>query len=133
MRCGNGLCLRPYQAFPDAILSRTPTFSLRLILLSALAHSTWNLMLNKAVDHEVFIWCLLVAVSVLLAPLGVVLFLLYPFEPIGWLPVLATVVFHVLYFLLLGRGYTLGDLSVVYPIARGFGPMLVPILGGCYG
>ena len=102
--------------------------SLGLILLSAMAHSTWNLMLKRADDQEVFIWCLLVAVTVLLAPLGVSLFFLYPFEPIGWLFVLATVVFHVLYFLLLGRGYAQGDLSVVYPIARGFGPILVPIL-----
>ena len=85
-------------------------------------------MLKRADDQEVFIWCLLVAVSVLLAPVGVALFFLYPFEPIGWLFVLATVVFHVLYFLLLGRGYAQGDLSVVYPIARGFGPLLVPIL-----
>ena len=86
-------------------------------------------MLKKADDQEVFIWCLLVVVSVLLVPLGVALFLLYPFEPIGWLFIFATVVFHVLYFLLLGRGYAQGKLSVVYPIARGFGPMLVPIMG----
>ena len=63
--------------------------SLGLILLPALARSTWNLMLKKADDQEVFIWCLLVAVSVLLPPFGVALFLLYLFEPIGWLFVLA--------------------------------------------
>jgi len=102
--------------------------SLGLVLLSALAHSTWNLLLKRSDDQEVFIWCLLVAVSVLLAPLGVALFLIYPFDPIGWLFVIATVIIHVMYFVLLGRGYSQGDLSVVYPIARGFGPMLVPIL-----
>jgi drug/metabolite transporter (DMT)-like permease len=32
------------------------------------------------------------------------------------------------YFVLLGRGYAQGDLSLVYPIARGIGPMLVPVL-----
>ena len=102
--------------------------SLGLVLLSALAHSTWNLLLKRSGDQEVFIWCLLVASAVLLAPLGAVLFWLYPIAPIGWLFVLATVFFHVLYFILLGRSYAQGDLSVVYPIARGFGPMLVPIL-----
>ena len=30
---------------------------------------------------------------------------------------------------MLGRGYAHGDLSTVYPIARGTGPALVPILG----
>ena len=101
---------------------------LGLVLLSALAHSSWNLLLKRSGNQEVFIWCLLVAATVLLAPLGVVLFWLYPIAPIGWLFVLATVFLHVLYFILLGRGYAQGDLSVVYPIARGFGPMLVPIL-----
>ncbi len=41
---------------------------------------------------------------------------------------MATIVLHMIYFVLLGEGYTHGDLSLVYPIARGIGPMLVPIL-----
>ena len=41
---------------------------------------------------------------------------------------LATIVLHVLYFNLLARGYAQGDLSLVYPVARGMGPMLVPVL-----
>ena len=35
---------------------------------------------------------------------------------------------HALYFILLGRGYEHGDLGLVYPIARGTGPLLVPAL-----
>ena len=31
---------------------------------------------------------------------------------------------HALYFVLLQRGYATGDLSVVYPLARGTGPLL---------
>ena len=115
----------PVESPPDssdgAILTPMTPLSLGLVLLSALAHSTWNLMLKKSDDQEVFIFCLLVASAVLLAPLGVTLFWLFPFDPIGWLFVLATVIVHVLYFILLGRGYAQGDLSVV-------GPMLVPIL-----
>jgi len=102
--------------------------SLGLILLSALAHSTWNLLLKRSTDQELFVWWLLVASSVLLVPLGVVLYWLHPLDQTGWLFVLATVVLHILYFLLLGRGYARADLSLVYPIARGVGPMLVPIL-----
>tara|TARA_B110000263_G_scaffold140593_1_gene121910 strand:- start:938 stop:1645 length:708 start_codon:yes stop_codon:yes gene_type:complete len=41
---------------------------------------------------------------------------------------LASVVLHVFYFILLARGYATGDLSLVYPVARGMGPMLVPVL-----
>ena len=39
-----------------------------------------------------------------------------------------TGVLHVLYFLFLSRGYRHGDMSVVYPVARGLGPALVPVL-----
>jgi len=104
------------------------SLSLGLILLSALAHSTWNFLLKQSGDQEVFVWCLLVSASVLLAPLGAVLFWLHPFGITGWWFVLATIVLHIFYFVLLGRGYALADLSLVYPIARGVGPMLVPIL-----
>lgn len=113
---------------PGAILFPMTGLSLGLILLSSLAHSTWNLLLKRSGNQEVFVWCLLVAGSVMLAPLGGVLLWLNPVDQPGWWLVLATVVMHVLYFLLLGRGYAQGDLSLVYPIARGIGPMLVPVL-----
>ena len=102
--------------------------SLGLILLSSLAHATWNFLLKRSVDKEVFVWWLLVAATVLLAPLGGVLLWLYPIQSPGWWLVLGTIVLHILYFVLLGRGYAAGDLSLVYPIARGMGPMLVPVL-----
>ena len=73
-------------------------------------------------------WWLLVPSSIMLVPLAVVLFWLHPFSHPGWAFVLATTVLHMIYFVMLGRGYTEGDLSLVYPIARGIGPMLVPVL-----
>ena len=41
---------------------------------------------------------------------------------------MATTGLHAVYFSLLSRGYAQGDLSLVYPVARGMGPMLVPVL-----
>jgi len=102
--------------------------SLILVLLSALAHSTWNLLLKRSSDKEVFVWWLLVSGSVLLAPLGGILLWQNPIGPTGWWLVLTTIVVHIFYFVLLGRGYTQGDLSLVYPIARGGGTMLIPVL-----
>jgi drug/metabolite transporter (DMT)-like permease len=102
--------------------------SLGLVLLSALAHSTWNLLLKRSGDKEIFVWWLLAAGSVLLAPLGGALLWFNPIQQPGWWLVLATVVLHIFYFVMLGRGYAQGDLSLVYPIARGIGPMLVPVL-----
>ena len=102
--------------------------ALGLVLASALAHSTWNLLLKRSGDKQVFMWWLLVTASIMFVPVGVVLFLLYPFGYPGWIFVLATIALHMLYFVLLGKGYTHGDLSLVYPIARGMGPMLIPIV-----
>jgi drug/metabolite transporter (DMT)-like permease len=41
---------------------------------------------------------------------------------------LATILVHALYFVVLGRAYQAGDLSTVYPVARGLGVALVPAL-----
>ena len=102
--------------------------ALGLVLASALAHSTWNLLLKRSGDKQVFLWWLLVIASIMFVPVGVVLFILHPIGYPGWVFVFATIVLHMIYFVLLGKGYTHGDLSLVYPIARGMGPMLVPIL-----
>ena len=102
--------------------------SLGLVLLSAVAHASWNLLLKWSADPEIFAWCLLVTATVLLAPLGVVLFWVNPVGFPGLWFVLATIGLHVFYFSLLSRGYAHGDLSLVYPVARGMGPMLVPLL-----
>ena len=103
--------------------------ALTLVLISAVAHASWNYLLKGAIRPEAFSWWLLVAISVLLLPLGAVLAWQTSIESPGWWYILGTVVLHCLYFLFLGRGYTHGDLSLVYPIARGIGPMAVPVLG----
>lgn len=103
--------------------------ALGLILLSAIAHASWNLLAKRATNHELFIWWMLVSISILLSPLAIVLLLTESITYPGWWFVLGTVILHALYFVLLGRSYTYADLSLAYPIARGIGPALVPILG----
>ena len=111
-----------------AIPQPITALSLALVLLSAVAHSSWNLLLKRAGDPEVFAWCLLVVASVLLTPVGLALLWHNSVGLSGLWFLLATIVLHVLYFNLLARGYAQGDLSLVYPVARGMGPMLVPLL-----
>ncbi len=115
-------------AEPGAILRPMTALSLVLVLLSAVAHASWNLLLKRAADPEVFVWCLLASATVLLAPLGVALLWFNSVGLPGLWFVLATICLHVIYFILLARGYAQGDLSLVYPVARGMGPMLVPVL-----
>lgn len=105
------------------------TLALILVLLSAILHATWNLLAKRAINKEVFLWWVLVSSSVLLMPLFVFLIWNYPILYPGWWFILGTVVLHVFYFAFLGRSYTHADLSLVYPIARGTGPALVPIIG----
>jgi len=105
------------------------TLALILVLLSAIAHVTWNLLTKRATNQGLFIWWLLVAISVLLSPLAVFLAWRFPIVYPGWWFILGTIILHALYFIFLGCSYTYADLSLVYPIARGLGPALIPILG----
>ena len=106
-----------------------PTAALILVLLSGVAHVGWNFLMTRAGDHEAFVWWMQVAMAVLFAPLALVLFVAEPVSSEGWLFVFGTSLIHTFYFLFLARGYASGELSQVYPIARGTGPALVPILG----
>ena len=98
-------------------------------MLAAVAHASWNLLAKRGQNQEVFIWWSQAVIGVLLLPVGAFLFWRFPVVGIGWWFVLGTVILHVFYFLFLARGYANADLSVVYPIARGMGPTLAPIMG----
>ncbi|MBT4072767.1 MAG: EamA family transporter [Chloroflexi bacterium] len=103
--------------------------TIALVLLSALAHASWNFLIKRADDAEVFTWWMAVSINVILLPLGVVLFWLNPPDGVGWLFLAATWILHLGYFITLSRAYRDGDLSLVYPVARGTGLMLIPLSG----
>ncbi|HWQ14161.1 MAG TPA: EamA family transporter [Roseiflexaceae bacterium] len=100
-----------------------------ILLLAAAAaiHASWNLLSKQALDKQVFLWLVTVAAG----PLFLVPALLAyePIGPAGWLFVLASGALQVLYTLLLGRAYQQGDLSLVYPLARGSAILAVTVLG----
>jgi drug/metabolite transporter (DMT)-like permease len=97
-----------------------------LILAGGLAHAAWNLVVKRAaVSGPPFVWLTAVAAALLLLPVAIVVAVL---DPPSW-PQLAVAVIvsgalQTLYFLSLQAGYRAGDVSVVYPLARGTGPML---------
>lgn len=99
-------------------------FIVAIILSAALLHAVWNTIIKTAADRTTTLG--LVAFGHVLP--GAVMVALMPlpsaesFIFIG----LSTVV-HFGYFYLLGRAYEHGDLSVVYPIARGSVPALVSL------
>lgn len=110
------------------MLDSTTLLALALVLASAFAHATWNLLLKRAQRQEVFVWWLSAAGTIGTAPVAIVLAFTTEFEPVGLWFVVASSLVHICYFLSLGRSLARADLSLAYPIARGFGPGLVPVL-----
>lgn len=102
--------------------------ALVLVLASAFAHATWNFLLKRAREQEVFVWWLSGFGVVGTLPVAVILAIRTDFDPVGLWFVAASAVVHICYFLFLGRSLARADLSLAYPIARGFGPGLVPVL-----
>jgi drug/metabolite transporter (DMT)-like permease len=61
-------------------------------------------------------------------PLGGWLAATQPVQPLGWTIVTLSAVLEAGYYWSLAQAYRYGDLSQVYPIARGTAPLLVPLL-----
>lgn len=102
-----------------------------LVLLSALAHASWNLQLKRS-THKVAFLGLATAIAVaILAPPAVAVAARQGFGPKELAYGAVTALLHAAYGTLLSRGYRLGDLSVVYPVSRGMGLALIP-LGGAF-
>ena len=110
------------------MLESTTLLALGLVVASAGAHATWNLLLKRARRQEVFVWWLAAFSVVGTLPVAVIVALRTTFEPVGIWFIVISALLHIGYFLFLGRSLARGDLSLVYPIARGFGPGLVPVL-----
>lgn len=102
--------------------------ALALVIGAAVLHSIWNALTKRAQDQLVFLWSSVSLATLLLGP-----FALWPLRNQGLPPgaapfVVATIFLHAFYFFALGRAYRWGEFSLVYPIARGLGVVLVPLL-----
>jgi drug/metabolite transporter (DMT)-like permease len=108
----------------------TPT-STALVLIAAVLHAVWNVAAKRVVgDSRVFVWCYATASALLWTPVGLVLL-----AREGWpdiLPLLlagaVSGVLHNVYGVVLNTGYGRADLGVVYPTARGTGPLLAMLV-----
>jgi drug/metabolite transporter (DMT)-like permease len=101
-------------------------FALILVLTAALLHAFWNLMAKRASGSLPFIWLLMVISVILYTPvaLGFICINRPTFQPVQFVFIVGSSLLHLAYFVVLSRGYRTGDLSLVYPLARGTGPML---------
>jgi drug/metabolite transporter (DMT)-like permease len=101
-------------------------FALTLILGAAVIHATWNLINKQASGHATFTWIVAVLSALFYAPATIAIIeiwqLKFSFIEIGMIA--GSAALHTGYFLLLNQAYRVGDLSLVYPLARGTGPLL---------
>ena len=103
-----------------------------LVAASALLHVGWNVRLKTAGDPLVAAAIGLVVGGLLVVPLGILAWWLdgrpaLPVEGVG-LGLLSGLL-EAVYFVFLAAAYRRGDLSVVYPIARGTAPLLLVAVG----
>jgi drug/metabolite transporter (DMT)-like permease len=100
--------------------------ALALVLAAALCHATWNLVAKKAGGGNAFVLVGALLVAVVWAPLAwwAGWQAVGRFGAVEWGFLFASAVLHTLYFRTLLHGYAVSDLSVVYPVARGSGPLL---------
>jgi drug/metabolite transporter (DMT)-like permease len=97
-----------------------------LVLSAAGAHAGWNLIAKRAGGGLAFVWLCAVADVALWAPAAIVQLVLRSGD-LSWTGagyMVGSGALHLGYFSALQRGYAEGDLSLVYPLARGTGPLL---------
>jgi drug/metabolite transporter (DMT)-like permease len=102
--------------------------ALVLVVCAAILHAIWNALAKRADNQFVFLWCSVSLATALLLPLGLLRLPAEPAPAKGLPFVAASVAIHALYFWALGRAYRHGDFSRVYPMARGLGVALVPLV-----
>ncbi len=96
--------------------------ALSLVLVAALLHATWNAMIKGTGERTL----VLGLISVGHVGLGVVLMALFaPPASASWIFIALSTFIHWFYYWFLLVSYRLGDLSQVYPVARGIAPLLV--------
>jgi drug/metabolite transporter (DMT)-like permease len=102
-----------------------PILAVALLLSAAVAHATWNYVAKGASGSASFIFCFTLVSELLYLPLAVGALIWTGGIGLDLLAfALVSGALHAAYFLLLNEGYAVGDLSVVYPLARGTGPAL---------
>ncbi len=91
------------------------------VLFAALLHASWNLVVKLALDRFLSLFL----IQTIMGLLGLAMVAVFPWPDPACLPyAISSGVIHLGYNLFLARSYRTGDLSQVYPVARGAAPLL---------
>ncbi len=100
--------------------------ALLLVLAAAFLHATWNYQLKKASPSLLF-WPVSYLITLTICLPILLIYnpsLFSEIKPAGWVVISLSAPVHIAYAYILQYGYKQSDYSVVYPTARGTGPML---------
>jgi len=107
-----------------------PLTALALVIVAALLHAAWNILAKQTGGNRHFVLMGATIMVVLWAPAAAWVGL-GELARWGWLQwgfVAASGFVHLMYFSVLLKGYRVSDLTVVYPVARGTGPLISSML-----
>lgn len=91
------------------------------VLAAAVMHAAWNVLVKLKLDRFLSL-CL---IQTLMGLLGLAMLAVFPWPSAASIPyAVVSGLLHLGYFMFLARSYRTGDLSQVYPIARGAAPLL---------
>ena len=102
-----------------------PAGAFAFALGAAFLHALWNVLLARTRDPQAATAAAFCIAIVLWAPVAAVR---WHVEAAAWKWIAASAAFELVYMLLLGAAYAAAPLSVFYPIARGFAPVLVLVV-----
>ncbi len=96
-----------------------------IVLFAALLHAGWNFLVKRSEDA----YQGMCAVVLGRLPYGLAVLIFFPFAPASsYFYVVIGALLHVGYQLFLQHSYRFGDLSQVYPMARGSAPLIVALI-----
>lgn len=107
-----------------------PWQAFALVVLAGLIHAGWNIVAKRTSGDARFAFFTSAVMGVFWAPLALWVGhdVVWTWDWRAWTAIGISGVVHVVYFVTLLRGYRQGDLTVVYPLARGSGPLLSSLL-----
>jgi drug/metabolite transporter (DMT)-like permease len=109
-----------------------PLAVLPLVLLAAVCHAAWNALL-KASENPLSLAARAISLGTVVSLPPIAALWLAQGRPglplAGWVLALASAGLELVYFITLSTAYQRGELSVVYPIARGTAPLLAVLVG----
>lgn len=103
--------------------------ALMLVVAGALLHAIWNLLAKKASGGLPFVWLFGIVSLAVALPFGLAAWSANSRQltVLAWGAIAGSAVVHAVYSLVLQKGYRESDFSVVYPLARGTGPLFAVI------